>query len=59
MILTSIAYLDKPKLIWPQKGSKKHKNKISELVNLMCYNEQKTKFRLFTNSSELTIENIQ
>ena len=38
------------------KRRKKHKNKISGLVNSMCYNEQKLKFRLFTNPSKLTIE---
>jgi hypothetical protein len=33
------------------KRHKKHKNKISGHVNSMCYNEQKLKFRLFTNPS--------
>jgi hypothetical protein len=32
---------------------KKHKIKISGLVNSMYYNEQKSKFRLFTNPSSL------
>ena len=36
------------------KRRKKHKNKISGLVNSMCYTEQKSKFRLFTNPSTLT-----
>jgi hypothetical protein len=35
------------------KRRKKHKNKISGLVNSMCYNEQKSKFRLFTNPSSI------
>jgi hypothetical protein len=33
------------------KRRKKHKNKISGFVISMCYNEQKSKFWLFTNSS--------
>ncbi len=35
------------------KRRKMHKNQISGLVNSMCYNEQKSKFRLFTSSSNL------
>jgi hypothetical protein len=35
------------------KRRKKHKNKISGLVISMCYNEQKSKFSLFTNPSIL------
>jgi len=35
------------------KRRKKHKNKISRLVISMCYNEQKSKFSLFTNPSIL------
>ena len=35
------------------KRRKKHKNKISGLVNSICYNEQKSKFRLFTKPSIL------
>jgi hypothetical protein len=33
------------------KRHKKHKNQISGLVISMCHNEQKSKFRLFTNPS--------
>ena len=33
------------------KRRKKHKNKIAGLVISMCYNEQKSKFSLFTNPS--------
>ena len=35
------------------KRRKKHKNKIFEIVISMCYNEQKSKFRLFMNPSKL------
>jgi hypothetical protein len=35
------------------KRRKKHKNKISGVVISMCYNEQKSKFRLFTNPSRM------
>jgi hypothetical protein len=35
------------------KRRKKHKSKISELVISMCYNEQKSKFSLFSNPSNL------
>jgi hypothetical protein len=34
------------------KRRKKHKTKISGLVNSMSYNEQKSNFRLFTNPSK-------
>jgi len=37
------------------KRREKHKNPISELVNSMCYNEQKLKFRLFTNPTILIV----
>jgi hypothetical protein len=36
------------------KRHKMHKSQISGLVNSMCYNEQKLKFRLFTSSLNLT-----
>jgi hypothetical protein len=35
------------------KRRKKHKNKMTGLLNSMCYHEQKSKFRLFTNPSNL------
>ena len=39
------------------KRRKKHKNQILGLVSSMCYNEQKSNFKLFTNtSSVLSIE---
>ena len=31
------------------KRRKKHKNKISGFVNSVCYNEQKSEFRLYTD----------
>jgi hypothetical protein len=34
------------------KRRKKHKNKISGFVNSVCYNEQKSEFRLYTDSSK-------
>jgi hypothetical protein len=37
------------------KRHKKHKNKISELVISMGYNEYKSNFRLFTSSSEVNV----
>jgi hypothetical protein len=37
------------------KRRKKHKNQISGLVNSMCYNEQKSIFRLFTDPSILAL----
>jgi hypothetical protein len=37
------------------KRHKKHKNQISWFVNSICYNEQKSKFRLFTNPSTLDV----
>jgi hypothetical protein len=39
------------------KRRKKHKSQISGPVNSMCYNEQESKSRLFTNPSKLTIDN--
>ena len=38
------------------KRHKKHKNQISWLINSICYNEQESKFRLFTNPSTLIVE---
>jgi hypothetical protein len=35
------------------KRRKRHKNQISGFVNSMCYNEDKSKFRHFTNPSRL------
>jgi hypothetical protein len=35
------------------KRRKKHKNKISGFVISICYNEQKSNFRLFANPSKL------
>jgi hypothetical protein len=35
------------------KRRKMHKNQISGIVNSMCYNAQKSKFRLFTSLSSL------
>jgi len=37
------------------KRRKKHKNKFSGLVNSLRYNEQKLKFRRFTNPSILAL----
>ena len=34
-------------------GRKKHKNQILGLVSSMCYNEQKSNFKLFTNTSSI------
>jgi hypothetical protein len=36
------------------KRRKKHKYQMSGLVFSMCYNEQKSKFRLFTESINLS-----
>jgi len=41
------------------KRRKMQKNKISGLVNSMCYNEQKSKFRLFTNPSKIDFYNAR
>jgi hypothetical protein len=38
------------------KRRKKHKNQFSGLVNSRCYNEQKSKFRLFTNPSRFKVQ---
>ena len=38
------------------KRHKNHKNKITGQINSMCYNEQKSRFRLFTNPSSLVEE---
>jgi hypothetical protein len=39
------------------KRHKKHKNKISGFVNSKCYNEQKSKSRLFTKPSKPVLMN--
>ena len=43
------------RLIWPQKAQKSN----LRALNLMCYNEQKLNFRLFTNPSRLQIEYLR
>ena len=53
------ANLQEAKLDIAAKRRKKHKNQISGLVNSMCYNEQKSKFRLFTNPSSLRKQNYR
>jgi hypothetical protein len=40
------------------KRHKKHKNKIAGIVNSTCYNEQISKFRLFTNPLVLELRNF-
>ena len=55
-ILTRTSRNWKLKIDIAAKRRKKHKNKISGLVNSICYNQQKSKFRLFTNPSWFQIE---
>jgi len=51
LILEDNAALSKFNKDIAAKRRKKPKNQISGLVNSMRYNEQKSKFRLFTNPS--------